>query len=176
MIVGQEPAAAEAPWTKKSDDFALLVKANWQFAVDDLKQFRPFIFWTNAGIGHHRACITARFPVHSAVARSHFSGLASEANCERTFSYSGRVLSDLRKSMSSEQLAAHVVGHTGGCSRQRRFLPSTKTRRRPAAEEKGTETQRREAKKIPDLSGGRRAHSHSHVLAASHTWRCLCAG
>jgi len=78
MIVGQEPAAAEAPWTKKSDDFALLVKANWQFAVDDLKQFRPFIFWTNAGIGHHRACITARFPVHSAVARSHFSALASE--------------------------------------------------------------------------------------------------
>jgi len=75
---------------KEINDFALLVKANWQFAVDDTKQFRPLVFWVNAGI-------IAHFPIHSTAAHSHFSGLASEANCERTFSYSGRVLSDFCK-------------------------------------------------------------------------------
>jgi len=58
---GSTAEEALAPWTKETDDFALLVKANWQFAVDDSKQFRPLVFWANA-------CIIARFLMHFAVA------------------------------------------------------------------------------------------------------------
>ena len=46
----------------------------------------------------------------------------TEANCERTFSYVARVLSDLRRGrMSPDQLRCHVVGHAGS----KHFPPTT---------------------------------------------------
>ena len=104
-IVPAAQSAAEAPWLSEMAKFEQWSKADRAFARDDSKVFRPLVFWANDGI-------RKRFPMHAEMARSQFSGLASEANCERTFSYSGRVLSDLRSTMSSAQLAAHVVGHT----------------------------------------------------------------
>jgi hypothetical protein len=39
-----------------------------------------------------------------------FAGLGAEATSERTLSFSGRVFSKLRRSMSMENLAAMVIG------------------------------------------------------------------
>jgi len=66
VIVGQEPAAEEAPapWTKEIDDFALLVKANWHFAVDDEAIPASFVFWANAGIIRASRC-TLRLPART---------------------------------------------------------------------------------------------------------------
>ena len=50
------------------------------------------------------------FPTLAALARGEFSGLAAEATSERTFSYSGRLFSKLRRRMSVANLCAMVVG------------------------------------------------------------------
>ena len=65
------------------------------------------IYWANPAI-------ILYFPLHSQVAQSRFSGLPHEATSERTFSYSGRVVSDLRRSMATEQVCAHVICQAGG--------------------------------------------------------------
>jgi hypothetical protein len=54
---------------------------------------------------HHREASHSR-----PLARGEFSGLGAEATSERTFSYSGRVFSMLRRSISMENLAAMVIG------------------------------------------------------------------
>ena len=43
--------------------------------------------------------IKTRLPHHYLLARQTFSSLATEANCERTFSFSGQLLSALRNSL-----------------------------------------------------------------------------
>ena len=72
-------------------------------------KFHSLIFWANPAI-------ISRFPLHSQVARSQFSGLPHEATSERAFSYSGRMVSDLRRSMTmaTEQVCAHVICQAGG--------------------------------------------------------------
>ncbi len=50
------------------------------------------------------------FPMHAEMARSHFSGVHHEATSERTFSYTGQVISDLRRNMSADAVSAHVIG------------------------------------------------------------------
>jgi hypothetical protein len=86
---------------KKEFFFAKKKNAEGEF------EFHPLVFWANP-------IIIARFPLHAELARSQFAGLPFEASCERTFSYAGRVRSDLRSDMSAEQLCAHVAGHAGG--------------------------------------------------------------
>ena len=50
------------------------------------------------------------FPMHAEMARSHFSGVHHKATSEHTYSYTGRVISDLRRGMSAGAVSAHVVG------------------------------------------------------------------
>ena len=70
----------------------------------DLKgNFNPLIFWASP-------IIQILFPMHAEMARSHFSGLHHEATSERTFSYTGRVISDLRRRMSADAACANVIG------------------------------------------------------------------
>ena len=69
-------------------------------------KFQSLIFWANPDI-------ISRFPFHSQVARSRFSGLPHEATSERAFSYSGCVVSDLRHSMATEQVCARVIRQAG---------------------------------------------------------------
>ena len=63
----------------------------------------PLPFWAAPSI-------IAKFPTLAALARGEFAGLGAEATSERTFSYSGRVFSKLRRSMSMENLSAMVIG------------------------------------------------------------------
>ena len=63
----------------------------------------PLTFWAAPSI-------IAKFPTLAALARGEFAGLGAEATSERTFSYSGRVFSKLRRSMSMENLSAMVIG------------------------------------------------------------------
>ena len=70
----------------------------------DLKgNFNPLIFWASP-------IIQMLFPMHTEMARSHFSGLHHEATSERAFSYTGRVISDLRRRMSADAACANVIG------------------------------------------------------------------
>ena len=70
----------------------------------DLKgNFNPLIFWESP-------VIQMLFPMHAEMARSHFSRLHHEATSERTFSYTGRVISDLRRRMSADAVCANVIG------------------------------------------------------------------
>ena len=64
--------------------------------------FCPLAFWAAPRI-------IAKLPTLAALARGEFSGLGAEATSERTFSYSGRVFSKLRRSMPMENLAAMVT-------------------------------------------------------------------
>ena len=65
------------------------------------------IYWANPAI-------ILYFPLHSQVAQSRFSGLPHEATSKRTFSYTGCVVSDLRRSMAAEQVCAHVISQARG--------------------------------------------------------------
>ena len=70
-------------------------------------KFHSLIFWANPAI-------ISRFPLHLQVVRSRISGLPHEATSEQTFSYSRCVVSDLRRSMATEQVCAHVICQAGG--------------------------------------------------------------
>jgi len=50
--------------------------------------------------------IMSRFPLHTAVARSYLSAMLHEATCERTFSYSGRLLTKQRLQIDPNQVGA----------------------------------------------------------------------
>ena len=65
-------------------------------------KFDPTVFWANAAI-------MARFPLHTIVARSYFSAMLHEAACERTFSYTGRLLTKQRVQFDPDQLCASAV-------------------------------------------------------------------
>jgi len=50
-----------------------------------------------------------RFPLHAAVARSYLSAMLHEATCERTFSYTGRLLSKQRLQLDPHQVCVSAV-------------------------------------------------------------------
>ena len=91
----QDPFEAESAafrrWTDLSD------------GMDSNGKFSALIFWASP-------TIQLMFPMHAEMARSHFSGVHHEATSERTFSYTGRVISDLRRNMSADAVSAHVIG------------------------------------------------------------------
>ena len=103
-------------WEQEQAEYLKLDKKEKNFAKHHgTKVFNPMVFWADAEI-------CRRFPIHAELARSEFAGLCTEANCERTFSYVARVLSDLRRGrMSPDQLRCHVVGHAGS----KHFPPTT---------------------------------------------------
>ena len=76
---------------------------DFSYGMDSKGKFSALIFWASP-------TIQLMFPMHAEMARSHFSGVHHEATSERTFSYTGRVISDLRRSMSADAVSAHVVG------------------------------------------------------------------
>lgn len=141
---------------------AAIVKANWQFAVGDSKQFRPRVFWANAGI-------ITRFPMRLPARTSQGWLRRPTASVSSAPPARSSLISASHCRWGSLRLTLLA---TGGCSWQRRFLPSTRPRRRPAAEEKDTEM--RGQKDTRFLSGGRRAHSHVHLLAASRMAVLVC--
>ena len=65
-------------------------------------QFDPTIFWADP-------VIRMRFPLHAAVARSYLAAMLHEATCERTFSYTGRVMSKLRTRLDPDQVCASAL-------------------------------------------------------------------
>ena len=103
-------------WEQEQAEYLKLDKKEKNFAKHHgTKVFNPMVFWADAEI-------CRRFPIHAELARSEFAGPCTEANCERTFSYVARVLSDLRRGrMSPDQLRCHVVGHAGS----KHFPPTT---------------------------------------------------
>ena len=68
--------------------YAKLTYEDVQLGVVDGK-FDVLKFWSNPSI-------MKKLPVHAALARSVFTSLATEANCERIFNISGQLLSQLR--------------------------------------------------------------------------------
>jgi hypothetical protein len=95
---------ARAPWELEIEAFEQLRKKDLVFTLrgDELKFFVR-VFWADRAI-------IAKFPILSALARGEFSGVAAEATSERTFSYSGRAFSNLRRNMSPANLSAMVAG------------------------------------------------------------------
>ena len=91
----EDPLAAEVEAFKAWSDFS--------YGMDLKGNFNPLIFWASP-------IIQMLFPMHAEMARSHFSGLHHEATSERTFSYTGRVISDLRRRMSADAVCANVIG------------------------------------------------------------------
>ena len=64
------------------------------------------LFWANAAI-------MSRFPLHTAVARSCLSAMLHEATYERTFSYTGRLLTKQRLQLDPEQVSASALCTAG---------------------------------------------------------------
>lgn len=94
----------KAPWELEIEAFEHLQLKDLECALSsDRLKFFVMIFWANREI-------IAKFPILSALAHGEFSGVAAEATSERTFSYSGRVFSDLRRNMSPANLCAMVAG------------------------------------------------------------------
>mmetsp|Transcript_44022 Transcript_44022/g.60118 ORF Transcript_44022/g.60118 Transcript_44022/m.60118 type:complete len:375 (+) Transcript_44022:1617-2741(+) len=91
----EDPLAAEVEAFKAWSDFS--------YGMDLKGNFNPLIFWASP-------IIQMLFSMHAEMARSHFSGLHHEATSERTFSYTGRVISDLRRRMSADAVCANVIG------------------------------------------------------------------
>ena len=104
------PAAAETaavvsmPWEQEIEAFGAISLPDFECALNtDHTDFFSLVFWADRGI-------VKKFPTLAALARGEFSGLAAEATSERTFSYSGRLFSKLRRRMSVANLCAMVVG------------------------------------------------------------------
>ena len=94
----------KAPWELEIEAFVQIPSIDYECALSsDRLTFFLMVFWANPAI-------IAKFPIMSALAHGEFSGLAAEATSERTFSYSGRVFSTLRRNLSPESLCAMVVG------------------------------------------------------------------
>ena len=64
-------------------------------------KFSARVFWADESIRR-------RFPLHAKLARRYVGTLFTEACCERTFSVSGRLLDDLRRTLHSEIVAAFI--------------------------------------------------------------------
>jgi hypothetical protein len=99
-----QAAASSEPWEREIESFGELLLSDLVCALSrDHSVFCPLTFWAAPSI-------IAKLPTLAALARGEFSGFGAEATSERTFSYSGRVFSKLRRSMSMENLAAMVIG------------------------------------------------------------------
>ena len=86
--------------------FASLTEADFRCGRNNQLKFDPTVFWANAAI-------IARFPLHTIVARSYFSAMLHEAACERTFSYTGRLLTKQRVQMVPDKVSACAVCTAG---------------------------------------------------------------
>ena len=96
--------AASPPWMQEIEALNNLEFADLECALSrDHSIFYPMVFWATPAT-------IAKLPTASALARGEYSGLGSEAPSERTFSYSGRAFSKLRRNMSVANLCAMVVG------------------------------------------------------------------
>jgi len=92
------------PWEQEIEAFGTLSLPDFECALStDRTDFFSMVFWADPSI-------VKKFPTLAALARGEFSGLAAEATSERTFSYSGRLFSKLRRRMSVVNLCAMVVG------------------------------------------------------------------
>jgi hypothetical protein len=99
-----QAAALSEPQEREIESFGELLLGDLVCALSrDHSVFCPLTFWAAPSF-------IAKFPTLAALARGEFSGLGAEATSERTFSYSGRVYSKLRRSMSMENLASMVIG------------------------------------------------------------------
>ena len=76
-------------------DFALLTQVDYKCGCNFRGQFDPTVFWANTSI-------IQRFQLHTVVARSYLSAMLHEATCERTFSYTGRILTKERQTIDAE--------------------------------------------------------------------------
>ena len=111
MLPAARPAAAAEgavsfePWEREIESFSELLLGDCWSARSGATIWcsAPSPFWAAPSI-------IAKFPTLAALARGEFAGLGAEATSERTFSYSGRVFSELRRSMPMENLSARVIG------------------------------------------------------------------
>ena len=92
-------AAGAHPIFVEMEAFASLPKIEFRCARSYQGKFDPAVVWANAAI-------MSRFPLHTAVARSYLSAMLHEATCERTFSYSGRLLTKQRLQIDPNQVGA----------------------------------------------------------------------
>jgi len=99
-------ASSSTPELVEMEAFASLTEADFRCGRNYQLKFDPTVFWANAAI-------MARFPLHTIVARSYFSAMLHEAACERTFSYTGRLLTKQRVQMDPDQVSACAV-YTAG--------------------------------------------------------------
>jgi hypothetical protein len=99
-------ASSSTPELLEMEAFASLTEAAFRCGRNYQLKFDPTVFWANAAI-------ISRFPLHTVVARSYFSALLHEATCERTFSYTGRLLTKQRVQLDPDQVCASAVCTAG---------------------------------------------------------------
>ena len=142
---------------------AAIVKANWQFAVGDSKQFRPRVFWANAGI-------ITRFPMRLPARTSQGWLRRPTASVSSAPPARSSLISASHCRWGSLRLTLLA---TGGCSWQRRFLPSTRPRRRPAATEKDIKTRGQKDTRFERRPPSARPFPYARVVA--HGGVCVLA-
>jgi hypothetical protein len=85
------------------DMFKKLAPGSADYALGEVAgKFEPTVFFANPAM-------ELKFPRYCAVARSYFAGRTSEDTSERTFSFAGRHLSDLRGRLDPAQACASVM-------------------------------------------------------------------
>ena len=92
------------PWKLELEVYQKITRGEYACGLShDCKDFSAMVLWANPSM-------VSKYPIMAALARGEFSGVAADATSERTFSYSGRVFSTLRRKMTMANLCGMVVG------------------------------------------------------------------